>query len=301
MPPYNGSGTFSPPAADYPAVTATVINSTKRNNVDADFASGLTNCITRDGQSPPTANIPLGSFKLTGAGAATAAGDVVSLSSNLGITITSAGARIMGDFTSAGGAQNSRLSFQSSTANGQTAVQAIPNGTSVISSFQALDGTDAANVGVITFGVNATAGSWSSGMRGTGVLKPLTVVVGAFTPTTFNTDGTVTNTGVHSFADGLASGASSPVLKFKKLTGTMAAVGGSFAVAHGLTLSKILGVQFLVTDTYGSKIAPVSTNVAADASYYEIETQASDIYSNTGASATDIAGQPFTILITYEA
>lgn len=47
------------------------------NNVNNDFATGLSTCIAKDGQSVPTANIPLGGFKLTGLAAGTAAGDSV--------------------------------------------------------------------------------------------------------------------------------------------------------------------------------------------------------------------------------
>lgn len=79
MPPYNGNGTFSPPPADYPAVTGTVINSSKRNAIDNDFSNGLTNCVTRDGQSPATADIPLGGYRLTNVGNGTASGDAANV------------------------------------------------------------------------------------------------------------------------------------------------------------------------------------------------------------------------------
>ena len=42
--------------------------------MDADFASGLTNVICKDGQTTITANLPMAGFRHTGAGAATAAG-----------------------------------------------------------------------------------------------------------------------------------------------------------------------------------------------------------------------------------
>jgi len=48
------------------------------SRMDAEFdgiATGLTNCITRDGQTTPTANIPLGGNKITGLGTPTNAGD----------------------------------------------------------------------------------------------------------------------------------------------------------------------------------------------------------------------------------
>lgn len=65
--PFNGSGTFDPPAPPaYPPITGTVISSTYNKTVMQDVFDGLTNCVTRDGQSPPTANLPMGSNKLTG-------------------------------------------------------------------------------------------------------------------------------------------------------------------------------------------------------------------------------------------
>jgi len=41
----------------------------------ADLATGLTTALTKDGQTTPTANIPLGGFKITGLGAGTVATD----------------------------------------------------------------------------------------------------------------------------------------------------------------------------------------------------------------------------------
>jgi len=61
--PYNGSGVFAPPGTDFPAVPATVISSTKYNNVVLDIAAGLTNALTKDGQTIATADQPMGGFK----------------------------------------------------------------------------------------------------------------------------------------------------------------------------------------------------------------------------------------------
>lgn len=64
--PYNGSGTYTPPAADFPAITQTVISSSKYNNTINDVAAALTNAVTRDGQSPMTAALPMGGWPITG-------------------------------------------------------------------------------------------------------------------------------------------------------------------------------------------------------------------------------------------
>ena len=72
---YNGTGTFNINTAGQPVVTGTTITSTAFNLLTADLASGLTTALTKDGQTTPTANIPMGTFKITGLGAGSAATD----------------------------------------------------------------------------------------------------------------------------------------------------------------------------------------------------------------------------------
>jgi hypothetical protein len=72
---YNGSGTFNINTAGQPVVTGTTITSTAFNLLTADLASGLTTALTKDGQTTPTANIPMGTYKITGLGAGSAATD----------------------------------------------------------------------------------------------------------------------------------------------------------------------------------------------------------------------------------
>ena len=76
MPPYNGSGTYTLTAGQ-PVVAGTDILDSTFNTLTADLATALSTCITRDGQSPATANLPMGSFKLTGLAAGTANGHSV--------------------------------------------------------------------------------------------------------------------------------------------------------------------------------------------------------------------------------
>jgi len=73
---FNGSGTYNLPAGN-PVTTGTTISSSWANSTLSDIATALTNCVTRDGQSPPTANIPMGNYKLTGLGQASATGDAL--------------------------------------------------------------------------------------------------------------------------------------------------------------------------------------------------------------------------------
>lgn len=73
--PYNGSGTFislTPP--NYPAVAGQPIYASQFNINLTDLFGGLSNAVTRDGQSPAGANLPMNGYKHTGVGTATAAG-----------------------------------------------------------------------------------------------------------------------------------------------------------------------------------------------------------------------------------
>ena len=90
--PFNGSGSFSPYTPGNPAVSGTTISSTAFNNTVTDFATGLSNAMTRDGQSPATANIPMGGKKLTGLGDGSAATD----SATLGQFAASSGSSLVG-------------------------------------------------------------------------------------------------------------------------------------------------------------------------------------------------------------
>jgi hypothetical protein len=74
---YNGSGTFAINSTGQPVVNGTVISASVFNALTADLATGLTTALTKDGQTTPTANIPLGGFKLTGVGAPTASGNAL--------------------------------------------------------------------------------------------------------------------------------------------------------------------------------------------------------------------------------
>lgn len=92
---YNGSGTFNINSAGQPVVSGTVISSTAFNALTADLGTGLSTALTKDGQTTPTANIPMGTYKITGLGAGTATTDAVRLGQlqNFGINtlITVAG------------------------------------------------------------------------------------------------------------------------------------------------------------------------------------------------------------------
>jgi hypothetical protein len=61
--PFDGSGNFNrnfPPGGWQGDATANIkIMADRHDTHDKDLADGLTNCMTKDGQSQPTANIPM--------------------------------------------------------------------------------------------------------------------------------------------------------------------------------------------------------------------------------------------------
>jgi hypothetical protein len=74
---YQGNGTFLISTAGQPVVTGTTISSTAFNALTADLATGLSTALTKDGQTTPTANIPLGGYKITGLANATLSTDAM--------------------------------------------------------------------------------------------------------------------------------------------------------------------------------------------------------------------------------
>lgn len=72
--PRNGAGSFNLVAGN-PVVTNTTISSTWANNTLSDIAGALTQSISKDGQTTPTANLPMGGFKMTNMAAGNAPGN----------------------------------------------------------------------------------------------------------------------------------------------------------------------------------------------------------------------------------
>ena len=149
---FNGSGTFNL-ATGNPVVTGTTISSTWANNTLSDIATGLSNCITRDGQSPATANIPMGTHKLTGLSAGTTAGDSAryeQVTSAVAITGGAIDGTPIGGTTPAVGAFTTLSASSAVTLSGGTANGVLYlNGSKVATSGSALtfDGT---NLGIGT-------------------------------------------------------------------------------------------------------------------------------------------------------
>jgi hypothetical protein len=76
--PFNGTGVFSRVYQwVQDAANGIFVDATRTDTDSNDIASGLTNCVTRDGQSPWLANLPAGGFKITGLSAGSQPADSV--------------------------------------------------------------------------------------------------------------------------------------------------------------------------------------------------------------------------------
>lgn len=73
----NGSGTYSLPEAAF--VYDTVIDETAVNSNFSDIASALTASIAKDGQTTPSANLPMGTYRHTGVGNAVSRTDYAAM------------------------------------------------------------------------------------------------------------------------------------------------------------------------------------------------------------------------------
>lgn len=92
----NGSGTYSLPSGN-PVTTGTTISSTVQNNTMSDIAVALTQSLAKDGQTTPTANLPMGGYKHTGAAAGSARTDYATISNlqdGTGIYVSTVGGTV---------------------------------------------------------------------------------------------------------------------------------------------------------------------------------------------------------------
>jgi len=196
---FNGSGTFLINSAGQPVVPNTIITSTAFNALTADLAAGLSTCLTKDGQTTPTANIKLGGFKLVNVGAPTLSGDALAFGNAATIstlTLTNAltvanggtGAATLtgvlkGNGTSAFTAATAGTDFVApGTATNFTATQTFTGSTSqlaakLINALEKVTISATAATGTIAFDVTTqsvlyyttnASGNWTLNVRGNG-------------------------------------------------------------------------------------------------------------------------------------
>lgn len=143
----NGSGTYTLPAGN-PVITGTTISSTWANNTLTDVANALTGSIASDGQTTPSANLPMGNFAHTGVADATV--------------------RTM--YSSAGQTQDSTATYLTSVVGTNAITATAPLGMSAYATGQIFRFVSAgANTGAATLNINSI-GIKSITKRGTTAL-----------------------------------------------------------------------------------------------------------------------------------
>lgn len=191
--PFNGSGVYSPlDPPDFPAVPQTIIRADQYNDQINDIASALSQCLIRSGVSPMTGDLNMGGNKLTNTAAPTANGQALVFGSDgtLGnLTIAGTGKRFKADFSNA--TLSNRMMFQTSIANGTTALGAIANGTSTDVSLGLFNSPDPANSAFALLSASATDVKLAAGKLGTGSYLPLIFASGGVDSLTIGTTGNV--------------------------------------------------------------------------------------------------------------
>lgn len=117
---------------------------------------------------------------------------VPAVSDSGNLTFTGTGNRITGDFSTA--TFLNRVMFQTSTVNGNTAIGAIPNGTSTTSSFIAFNNPDPTNASLLNIQCLSTEARVNTGITGTGTYLPMTFYTNGSEQMRISTAGIVTGT-----------------------------------------------------------------------------------------------------------
>ena len=120
------------------------------------------------------------------AGRAVNTGD---LTADGNLNITGTGRRITGDFSNA--TQANRLAFQTSTANTNTLIHALPSGTGQISGYTAFNNSNPANAAYIRIIGTGSDARVDSNISGTGTFLPMTFFTGSVERMRVTTDGEV--------------------------------------------------------------------------------------------------------------
>lgn len=145
--PFNGSGTFNR-LYSWAVDAATNVNiSSSRSDAELNgIAAALSNCVTRDGQSPPSADLPMGGKKLTNLGNATTATDALNMATGdtRYILTSSTAVSLAGSLTATTSLNGATLAISGNgTVGGTLGVSGLTSGLA----FQATGQTTTWNVG----------------------------------------------------------------------------------------------------------------------------------------------------------
>lgn len=133
------------------------------NEVDSNFIN-LNNAKYESGNNATFGTV--GATAITG----------TSFSNSGNLTFTGTGNRIIGDFSN--GTIASRVAFQTSTTNSNTALVTIPNGTATFSGWQFVNNSDPTNGSFLQVGASSSVVGIVSSYFGTGSFLPMTFTTG---------------------------------------------------------------------------------------------------------------------------
>jgi hypothetical protein len=298
---FNGSGTFLINTAGQPVVSGTVISSTAFNALTADLATGLSTCLTKDGQTTPTANIPMGNNKVTGLGAGTDATDastlaqvqstVVKLIGSVSGTDTITGSLTpalgayaagqmfyfvaAGDNTGAVTLNINSLGAKNVTKNGTTALTAkdIKSGQTIVVIY---DGTRFQMIGTALTGVT------TSTTTALGVNAGDSITSGADNVTIGYNAGTAITTGGENVVVGANAGDSITSGQGHTIIGDGA--GSALSTAN---FSTALGLEAFLTGNYANSLAVGFDAQVTGANYGRIGDTSVDVYAKSFNNTSD--------------
>jgi hypothetical protein len=146
-----------------------------------------------------------------------------SISDSGNLTFTGTGNRITGDFSNA--TQANRVAFQTSTTNGNTTLNSLPNGTGIQTALNFFDNSDPTNAGTLNLVSNTTEKSIRAAITGTGTYLPMTFYTNGAEKMRLDTSGN------------LGLGVSSPTAVFMLKAGTATASTAPLKFTSGVNLS----------------------------------------------------------------
>lgn len=167
--PYNGVGVFQRVYQwETDAANGIFVDATRTDTDSNDIAAGLTNCVTRDGQSPWLANLPAAGFKITGLGAGSNPNDSVNYG-QVFVNPTFTGLNATGTVNFAGATtvtvptvtlgDNSTNAASTAFVQGTAFASALPNQTGNAGKWVVTDGTNASWTDTYTIAVNEAKGA----------------------------------------------------------------------------------------------------------------------------------------------
>ena len=158
------------------------------------------------------------------------------LSDSGNLTFTGTGNRITGDFSNA--TVGNRVSIQSSTTNGATRLNLLPNGTGVASELLVFNSSDTANNSFGSVRINASDLAIQSGINGTGSYLPITFYTGGSERVRVDTSGNVGIGVTPSYKFDVNKGVAGDVARFTNGVDATLIVG---APTGGITYNQLNG------------------------------------------------------------